>query len=670
MVVFVLFTIGSSVLLGVPAALLLNRQTNAQLQALIDQSVQTTAALYDSQIIQLKSQATLLAGRPTLNAMVFEPVNSQALDQYLEEFLVNADLDAIIVCQKGIPLAATGAQVDPVLCGDVDNAALQTFESGAWLVAAAPLVEKDFSEFKIVVGQSVARVLAEFRDQTRMDYWLISESGSTIAQTFDGLELSVENFEGNLSNYETLQVQDGSYMLVEVRPGELPGYRLIGLFDIEPSLARMRQFRSLILIVLAGVSLLGAILAVLVSRRISKPLNQLARSAASLREGDLETPFTTPSDVWEINELSNALEDARVSLKHSLDQLRVEKLWIENLMNSMVEGLLTVDDHGRITFASESIERIINLDLSLILGKHLDEIFVPPQGEEKFSQQIPGKNQARRIPVLIKDQEVLLSVSTSAVVPAEAGNATKALMIRDVTNEERIHRLLGEFMANITHEFRTPLSALAASVELLVDELPNLSIEEIGQLLNALNIGIIDLQSLIDNLIEAASIEAGRFNVVPREVELSAILKDAMNTIQPLLLKRGLRFQKPKSMPSFLVRADHRRTVQALINLLSNAVKHSPEGGTILLRTLLMAEEVVLEIQDEGEGVQTEHQDQLFKRFASPDSQDLSTMGLGLGLSVVKAVVEAQGGRVGYRNHESGGAIFWFTLPMVTEAES
>ena len=408
--------------------------------------------------------------------------------------------------------------------------------------------------------------------------------------------------------------------------------------------------------------------AVLVARRISTPLNQLAKSAASLREGDLQTPLKTPSNVWEIDQLSNALEDARISLKYSLDQLRQEKLWIENLMNSIVEGLVTVDDSFRITFASKSLERILGLDATLLPGKHLDDVFLPIPGESSFSQQMPESNQSCRIAVCKDNEEILLSVSASNALPAESGNATRALMVRDVSDEERVHRLVGEFMANITHEFRTPLSALAASVELLRDELPNLSVEETGQLLEALNIGIIDLQALIDNLIETASIEAGRFKVNPKAVELSTILSDAIKTVQPLILKKGLRLQMVDPQPSFLVRADRRRSVQALVNLLSNAIKHSPEKGHLSLRSLLLGEEVLLEIQDEGSGVQQEFQDQLFKRFASNESgQDLSTVGMGLGLSVFKAVIEAQGGQVGYRNSEGGGAIFWFTLPLVLE---
>jgi signal transduction histidine kinase len=235
-----------------------------------------------------------------------------------------------------------------------------------------------------------------------------------------------------------------------------------------------------------------------------------------------------------------------------------------------------------------------------------------------------------------------------------------------VTDEERIHKLMGEFMANITHEFRTPLTALSASVELLIDQLPTLSNEEVKHLLNSLDIGIVNLQALIDNLIEAASIEAGRFKVNPKPVELNTIIKAAMDTIQPLARKHQVQIIPPKQKQSFLVMADQRRTSQALLNLLSNAVKHSPERGNITIRTLLLKDTVMVEVHDEGAGVSPDFQTHLFNRFTSIDPEEESSdPGFGLGLSVVKAIIESQHGEVGFRNKDDNGALFWFTLPMV-----
>jgi signal transduction histidine kinase len=180
-----------------------------------------------------------------------------------------------------------------------------------------------------------------------------------------------------------------------------------------------------------------------------------------------------------------------------------------------------------------------------------------------------------------------------------------------------------------------------------------------------LNIGVINLQSLIDNLIEAASIEGGRFKVNPQNVELNKILTDALNMINPIAEKHKLTVALPKQKQTVPVFADHRRTVQVLVNLLSNAVKHSPQYGTITITTSIIGENVLIEVADEGEGVKPEQKPYLFNRYTTPsEDENFDQIGLGLGLSVIKAIVEAQNGEVGYRNRQKGGALFWFTLPL------
>jgi len=668
--VFTVFTLGTVVILGVPVALLLERQTNLQLQALLNQSRQTTYALLSEKTIQLQNYASLMVERPTLNQLVLEPDDRPALTAYLQEFIQNTEIDAIGICFPGANAVTAGTRARPALCETTVIHSFNVVEGEIWLLSTANIEKGDLAPITLVLGQTGESVLNEFRLQTGLDYALFFEDELALAESEE-----IENVEwGNLSatgeDYQTLKLRkdhpaaDSHIAAIISLPGQNE-FDLIGLLDIEPFTVVSRQVRGLTLAILLSVSLMGAVVAVFISRSISKPLNQLAQSAEALRNGDLSTPLPNVSEIWEIDQLTNALEDARVGLKHSLDQLRTDKAWMESLLNSIVEGLITIDENMHITFASDAVERIMGISAAQFLGASIDDYFVPAAGEDLFSQQIPDKNQSRRIPLILDGHEVLLAVSTSTFLPAEAGNATRALLIRDVTDEERIHRLVGEFMANITHEFRTPLSALSASVELLVDALPTLSKQEAGELLQALRIGIVDLQSLIDNLIEAASIEAGRFKVNPRQVELDSIITDSVNSIQPIAWKYHLQIMMPKERQSYLVMADKRRTCQVLINLLSNAIKHSPNNGKIMISTLILDKDVMVQVQDEGEGISAGLQSQLFNRFISPQTGEDAQLGMGLGLSVVKAVVEAQQGKVGFKNIEGGGALFWFTLPLV-----
>jgi PAS domain S-box-containing protein len=670
--IFVIFTLVTVVGLGIPITIFLTRQVETQMRSLLDQASQTTLALYENKNAQLEILAELIIERPTLNQLVLEEGDDpQVIAAYLDEFLGNTFADIIVVCDGTALIGMAGEGVLSEHCSPSSWNAFTSIGDEVWLLSGALLSPEGAPELQVVVGQRAESILGEFSQQSGLDYLLFNGRQLSVFTEIDGADPQLVNISPELSSYQRLRLnaenpQANTHMAGVIPITDDDSFSLIGLLDLAVFYALTRELRNIILVTLLIVSLVGVVVAILVSRRISQPLTKLARSAVALREGDLTTSLVSGSQVWEIDQLTNAMEDARVSLKHSLDQLKLEKAWIENLLNSVVEGLLAVDEKMRITFASEAIERITGAKLLTILGRSLDEVFITSDGEDLFSHQIPAPNQGRRIPVAINGREVLLAVSASKLLPPDAGNATLALVIRDVTDEERIHRLLGEFMANITHEFRTPLTALSASVELLLDQLPSLSTPEVDLLLQAINIGIIDLQSLIDNLIEAASIEAGRFKVNSKPTPLSAIILDAIGTVEPIVQKHDLKLVFTDPHIEITVLADQRRTSQVLVNLLSNAIKHSPEGGMIAVTPRVMGDIVRVEVIDEGHGIPKHQRSKLFNRFMTPLSEeDCDQLGLGLGLSVVKAIIEAQNGLVGYQDGETVGAVFWFSLPLL-----
>ena len=241
------------------------------------------------------------------------------------------------------------------------------------------------------------------------------------------------------------------------------------------------------------------------------------------------------------------------------------------------------------------------------------------------------------------------------------------LVFRDVSEEVTIHRLLGYFIANVAHEFRTPLSALAASIELLMDQAPDFSTEEVDELLKSLHLGVHSLQTLVDNLLESASIEAGHFRVSPRPYSMDKIIQEAITAMQPLIDKYGQCLTLEADEPLPVVMADARRIVQVLVNLISNAIRYGPEMGEITLSASVGKDQVTVQVADRGPGISVEQREMLFRRFEYPAAGAQSKVGAGLGLSVVKAIIEAHGGRTGMDDRPGGGSIFWFTLPIVDE---
>ena len=415
------------------------------------------------------------------------------------------------------------------------------------------------------------------------------------------------------------------------------------------------------------VILLVSIVGFFSARRIAAPLVRLTESAARLSRGDLSSPVSVESNLHEVNLVAQTLEQARVDLQSTLTSLQREKAWIEHLLQALVEGIVTLDEDNCITFFSAGAERITGWKRADVLHRHCDYVFRLTETEGKFSDLIPAPGERQKMWVQLADrQPAALSITRATLAPPEAEGTQAALVFRDVSEEEAVQQLMGHFLANISHEFRTPLTALEASVELLVDQAEQLSEEELQRMLNWLHLGILNLQTLVDNLLASASLEAGRFRVTPRPARLESIVTEATQLMKPLLDKydQELLISWPADVP--LVYADEPRIVQVLTNLLSNANKHGPEGSDIQIEIVPDPEEVRVLVSDEGPGIPSEQRENLFHRFVQTESaSDKGKYGIGLGLWVVKAIVEEHGGQVGVKDGPADKTSFWFTLKIV-----
>ena len=257
------------------------------------------------------------------------------------------------------------------------------------------------------------------------------------------------------------------------------------------------------------------------------------------------------------------------------------------------------------------------------------------------------------------------------VSPATQSGIAGSAAIRQrqfASGDEPAGHVYSSFLANISHEFRTPLSALNASVEYLLDDFDQLTRNEIHELLSSIHLSVTGLQALIDNLLESANMEAGRFAIRPRPVRLGDVVAEALRIMQPLVNRRFQRVCVNKSSAFPLVYGDCPRLTQVLVNLLSNASKFGPMNQTISLYSEFAGDgKVRVAVADRGPGILLEDKASLFQRFQRLGSPDGAQYGIGLGLSVVKTIVKEHGGEVGVDERPGGGSIFWFTLPLAVD---
>lgn len=675
LIVLVVLVILAASAIGIPAIWLVREQLDLQARELVSQGGHMAAVLLDDTATGLSNLAILTAQRPTLTELL-ELGDPERLDAYLETLRAGAGLDAVMVCsaagevvaQVGLPLAAQACQASP---------AERIFRSPpgetppAWLLSSQPVPGDP--AFFVIAGQALdENFSAELRAQTGMEHLFLYNDellGGSFPQNALAWEaISAQSDEaGSPDNPDSTFTLDGTPYFAVRSPYHETGLETIVLL---PGTLISETQQRLTLTITAGILLVTifcSLVAVFLARQVSRPLVRLRDSAIALRKGDLTTPVVATTQVNEIAQVAYALEDARIALRDTLQELRQEKAWADHLLESVAEGIVTLDSQGRITFFSRGAERITGWQQEQVLGRHVDEVFRLTDREALFSQRLPIPGARQEIMnIQAHGRSVTLAVTGAALAPPEAGKASLALSIRDISNEEAMRGLLGDFLANVTHEFRTPLTALAVSIELLLDQLDELSTVELHELLVSNHLGVLSLQHLIDNLLEGASIEAGRFQVSPRPVELADVIEDAVRVMHPLIEKnhQELLLEVPPDLPP--VRVDPRRTTQVLVNLLSNAIKWSPQGSTIELRARAEEDAVRIQVADQGPGISPEHKQDLFVRFAHVQSADRrAEHGAGLGLSVVKAIVESQQGCVGVEDRPDGGVVFWFTVPVI-----
>ena len=219
-------------------------------------------------------------------------------------------------------------------------------------------------------------------------------------------------------------------------------------------------------------------------------------------------------------------------------------------------------------------------------------------------------------------------------------------------------------LATVAHELRGPLTALATSSELLAEDFEVLDPNQVRGMLSAIHRRTLWLQGLVENLLAAATIREGRLQLHRQPVRLSDVMADVRAVVDPLLSQRGQRIRVRGAQAAPAVLADSRRVGQVLVNLILNASKFGKTGTVIDITVSWLVDRVRVSVADRGPGVAADQVQRLFEPYyRSAATADNVKEGVGLGLSIVKSIVQAHGGAVGVESRRGGGARFWFELP-------
>ena len=237
------------------------------------------------------------------------------------------------------------------------------------------------------------------------------------------------------------------------------------------------------------------------------------------------------------------------------------------------------------------------------------------------------------------------------------------------TQLRQLNQLKDEYLFTVAHEVRTPLTSLVASVEILATDHSDMDAAELQRTVLRIERAAVRLHNLVENVLDAGSIRAGRFSIAPAPMSLRAAVEGAIGTIQPLLDEKAQTVDVRISDTVPAVLGDERRLLQVFANLLSNASKYGPSEDVIRVEAIPERDLITVRVTDHGPGIPLPEQGELFERYFRSSSSARSSPGTGLGLAITKAIVEAHGGVIGLESDPERGTTVWFTMPAAAHAE-
>jgi signal transduction histidine kinase len=410
--------------------------------------------------------------------------------------------------------------------------------------------------------------------------------------------------------------------------------------------AVVRRAQGAILLGAAAAAAIAAILSWGFSRRVARPLLRLSDAAQAIARGEHPAVDTRGRD--EVGELARALRTVDENLSARLWMLQQERSRTEALIASMVEGVLACDASGAVLSANPAARRLLAIDPDRPVPP-ARELFRPRAASDAVEVTMAGGTVDGR-EVEIGERQILLS---GRALPG--GGAV--FVLHDITALKRLETVRRDFVANVSHELKTPLTVVRGYAETLATGDPPPDTR--ARFLNAILDNARRMQRLIDDLLDLSRIESRAWAPQPEAVSLEPLARDVWRLVGgPAALEVAV------APDAATVSADAEAVRQILGNILENAQRYTTAGGRVTVRAARSGPMVKVEISDTGAGIPGEHLPRIFERFYRVDPhRSREAGGTGLGLAIVKHLVEAHGGRVEADSRLGAGTTVRFTLP-------
>jgi len=400
-----------------------------------------------------------------------------------------------------------------------------------------------------------------------------------------------------------------------------------------------------------------------ISRRISRPLEEMKRGAERFAAGDLSGRLPVV-ETEEIGGLAEALNVMAAQLDERIRTVVEQRNAQEAMLAGMVEGVLAVDTGERVISFNQAAARFMDIEPQHALGRSIQEV-VRNTDLQRFVQRTLSSGEPVEGDLALREGEVKYLQARGSALRDAQGKQIGALMVfHDVTRLWRLENIRREFVANVSHEIKTPVTSIKGAAEILLDGALQ-SEEDTRRFLNMIAKHTDRLTLLIDDLLALSRIEDEdeREKMDMEKGPIRPVLEGAVQACELKAGEKNIRLELTCG-DDCTANINPLLLEQAVVNLIDNAVKYSEEGRTVEIEGAGAKDEVILSVRDHGCGIEPEHLPRLFERFYRVDkARSRKLGGTGLGLALVKHISQAHGGRVCVESTPGEGSIFSIHLP-------
>ena len=427
--------------------------------------------------------------------------------------------------------------------------------------------------------------------------------------------------------------------------------------------ARLQRSRKAVLGGTITVAAVALILGLLVARRLLRPLVSMTRIAESMAGGDYGQRLSIArSD--EIGELGDALNRMARSSQRRMETFQSDHRQLLAILGGMAEGVVAVDENERVLHMNEAAGRILGADASTSLGKPVWETTRIPQISETISSTLrkgTGVNTSLEIRSSPRDRSIELKATP--LRNGEQAPVGAVVVMHDVSERLRVETMRQDFVANVSHELKTPVAAIQALVETILDD-PEMTGQTRERFLRKTRNQSLRLSSIVSDLLTLSRMESEE-GVTRETVDLrDTVAVPAEEAIPTAEVKRIRLLIRVPDRPLWTT-GDMEGLCLVTSNLVGNALKYTPREGEVTVSLSQEGNQALLEVQDSGIGIEARHLDRIFERFYRVDTARSRELGgTGLGLSIVKRVVLAHNGSVSVESIPGRGSTFRVLLPV------